>query len=83
MDNPVFDPRHEQGLFSSIKVDNDSGAYPGSNSMCTAAFPREKGDWGVRLTNRLRLMPKLRTSGATRLVLPYASMVGTATAIML
>jgi len=79
----VFDPRQEQGLFSSIKVNNDSGAHPASNSMGTAAFPHEKGGWGVRLTNRLRLMPKFRTSGATRLVLPYASMVGRATAILL
>jgi len=72
-----------KGLFSSIKVNNGSGAHPVSNSMGTAAFPREKGGWGVRLTNRLRLMPKLRTSGTIRLVLPYASMVGTATAILL
>lgn len=79
----MFDSRQEQGLFSSIKVNNGSGVHPASNSMGTAVFPREKGGWGVRLTNRLRLMPKLRTSGATRLVLPYASMVGTATAILL
>jgi hypothetical protein len=83
LDNPGFDPRQGQGLFSSTKVNNGSGSHPVSNSMGTAAFPREKGDWGVRLTTRFRLMPKLKTSGATRLVLPFAFMVGTTTSIVL
>jgi len=59
-----FDSRQRQHVFLFFKVQTGYGAHPASYSLDTREFFPMYGGKGLKLTRELRLLLKLRISGA-------------------